>query len=81
MAVTADQIDRLSKGCIHDEDVRIALAGWLVARFETLGVSIDPEIFTMALDDFAFAMGNPILLQRSLAALEQLKRARAKGMH
>lgn len=81
MPVTDDQKYRLHKACLHDEDVRIAIAGFLVARFDSYGIQVDPEIFADALRDFSMAMSSPEVIEKSIALLEAIKAKRREGMH
>lgn len=76
MTISTDQQWRLHKACLHDEDVRIALVGFLVAHFHKIGVEIDPEIFDEAIGGFALAMANPEIITRCVAVVAAVRAER-----
>ena len=88
LTVTDEDKWRLHKGCIHDDIVRVALAGFLCAHFDQHGIEIDPRIFDDCLKMFSAAMSRPDVVNQAAEKVVVLQAARAaeqaerrKGMH
>jgi hypothetical protein len=81
VAISADDRYRLHKGCVHDEIVQIALSGFLRAHFDSLGVSIDREIFDMAIRAFSIAMSRPEIITEAADMVAKMRAAERGKMN